>query len=51
MASTCEPGISYELEDTDKNLRLEADEENHDRYTKRKIRKEDASDIEAIQLV
>lgn len=51
MTSICKPSVSDELEDMNENLRLEADEDNHDYYTKRNIRKENASDIEAIKLI
>ncbi len=51
MTSICKSSVSDEFEDMNKNLRLEADEDNHDRYTKRDIRKENASDIKAIKLV
>jgi len=51
MTSICKSSVSDEFKDTNENLCLEADEDNHDRYTKRNIRKENASDIEAIKLV
>jgi len=51
MTSICEPSVSDELEDTNENLRLEADEDNHDHYTKRNIRKENTSDIKVIKLI
>ena len=43
--------VSDELENTNKNLRFKTDEDNHDRYIKKKIKKENASDIEEIKLV
>ncbi len=43
--------VNDELEDTNENLRLKANEDNHDRYTKKKTRKENASDIEENKLV
>jgi len=51
MTSIRESSVSDELEDTNENLRLEADEDNHDHYTKRNIRKENTSDIKAIKLI
>ncbi len=49
--SICKSSISNEFKDMNENLCLEADENNHDRYTKRNIRKENARNIEAIKLV
>ena len=43
--------VNDELEDTNENLRLKANEDNHDRYTKKKIRKKNASDIKELKLV
>ncbi len=43
--------VSDELENTNKNFRLKVNEDNHDRYIKKKIRKENASDIKEIKLV
>ena len=51
MMSICKSSISNEFKDMNENLCLEADENNHDRYTKRNIRKENARNIEAIKLV
>ena len=51
MISIHEFSVSDELENMNENLHLEADENNHDHYTKRNIRKENASNIEAIKLV
>ena len=49
--SICKSSISNEFKDMNENLCLEADENNHDCYTKRNIRKENARNIEAIKLV
>ncbi len=46
-----ESSVNDELEDTNKNLRFKTDEDNHDRYIKKKIKKENASDIEKLKLV
>ncbi len=43
--------VNDELKDTNKNLRLKVNEDNYDRYIKKKIKKENASDIEEIKLV
>ena len=51
MTSIHEFSVSDESEDMNENLCLEADEDNHDCYTKRNIRKENTSDIKAIKLV
>ncbi len=51
MMSICESSVSDELEDMNENLCLEADEDNHDYYIKKNIRKENASNIKAIKLV
>jgi len=51
MMSICESSVSDEFKNMNENLCLEADEDNHDHYTKRNIRKENASNIEAIKLV
>jgi len=51
MTSIRESSVSDEFEDMNDDLCLEADKDNHDHYTKRNIRKENASDIKAIKLV
>ncbi len=51
MTSICKSSVSDEFKDMNENLCLEADEDNHDHYTKRNIRKENASNIEVIKLV
>ena len=48
MTSIRESSVSDKFEDMNDDLCLKADEDNHDYYTKRNIRKENASDIKAI---
>ncbi len=46
-----ELNVSDEFKDTNENLRFKVNEDNYDHYTKKKIRKENASDIKEIKLV
>jgi hypothetical protein len=51
MMIICKSSNNNELEDMNENLHFKANEDNHDYYTKKNSRKENACNIKEIKLV